>query len=148
MLKGIVYLISLRWVFSNNNANRNEATGTEVVNEVMSNERPFSFSEVVEPSNQTSISTQTSLSIRDGEIYSPNQVMDVLRYTFSDVASDSFDYETLSHFTLLIYSVIIPVIITHGTSYVLIKLNEFFRESTRVDAGCQTEGSISQSEQY
>lgn len=44
LLKGIVYLISLRWVLSNMRLSRDSASGSEVVNEVMSNERPFSFS--------------------------------------------------------------------------------------------------------
>lgn len=58
IIRGIVYLIGLRWALINNSADG--ATGSEVVNvnEVLSLERPFSFSEVVEPTATVSIQTE------------------------------------------------------------------------------------------
>ena len=56
IIRGIVYLIGLRWALTNNSADG--ATGSEVVNEVLSLERPFSFSEVVEPTATVSIQTE------------------------------------------------------------------------------------------
>lgn len=52
LLKGIVYLISLRWAFFRHNSSESAsdlapAAGSEVVNEVMSNPRPFSFDSAI-----------------------------------------------------------------------------------------------------
>ena len=72
LLKGIVYLVSLRWVFYRLRQNPGSAlaeapaAGSDVVNEVMSSERPFSFE-----STETAVSvgqTQTEATFSDVEI--------------------------------------------------------------------------------
>lgn len=59
LLKGIVYLVSLRWAFSNTNSSLH-VSGSEVVNEVLSLERPFSFDSVRSTEAATQIVVETN----------------------------------------------------------------------------------------
>lgn len=91
ILRGIVYLISLRWALGHNSADG--ATGPEVVNEVLSLERPFSFSEVVEPTVSEVIEPTATVSTQ----------------------TDDMDYG-------LIYELIIPYVVAYGAVRVLWRL--------------------------
>lgn len=76
LLKGIVYLVSLRWVFSRLRHNsapgsapaedlapaEAPAVGCDVVNEVMSLERPFSFESAISTQNVTTEAVATAVS--------------------------------------------------------------------------------------
>lgn len=104
LLRGIVYLISLRWVFSNTNSSRN-VSGSEVVNEVMSNERPFSFESARPTQNLVETTTTTT------------QVATQIVVETTEISTQTDDTDSDQ-----IYSLIRPHINAYGINRVLWRL--------------------------
>lgn len=121
LLKGIVYLISLRWVFSNSRLSLGrDVSGSEVVNEVMSNERPFSFAnENVGLLEAAEVATQVVVETTDvaTQAYVEATENTVVEGTSISTQTENTDVDQ-------IYSIISPAIQAHGVTRVLLRLRQ------------------------
>ena len=119
MLRGIVYLISLKWAFSRGSTpalteDFTPVAGSDVVNEVMSLDRPFSF-----PVTQANQTVATSLSTQNAEAVAAPVGQTQTEAAATVEISTQTDETDLDR---IILSIVNPAVAQHGVANVLSKL--------------------------
>ena len=144
LLKGIVYLVSLRWVFSRLRHNsapgsapaedlapaEAPAVGCDVVNEVMSLERPFSFESAISTQNVTTEAIATAVGQTQTEatyeISTQNVTTEAVATAVSQTQTEAAATYEISTQTFVdemdsdrILAVVNPAVAEHGLNRVL-----------------------------